>query len=57
MEALKRVLVAAFAPAAQRWALVEGSRHVPNAEPLTSRGRSNGKRARPRAIWRIALAR
>ena len=56
METFKRILVVAFAPAAQRWALVEGGRHVPRDRPLMSRGRPKGKRARPRAIWRVVPA-
>jgi len=56
MEILKRILVVAFAPAAQRWALVEGGRHVTRVRPPVYTGRSKGKRARPRAIWRVVAA-
>jgi hypothetical protein len=56
METLKRIVVAAFAPAAQRWALVEGGRHVPQGGPPVPRGGSKGTRPPPRAIWRIAAA-
>ena len=58
MDALKRMLVIAFAPAAQRWALVDGNRHGPRFERLiTARGRQRAKRRHATAIWRHMHAR
>jgi hypothetical protein len=58
MEVLKSLLIAAFAPAAQRWAFIEGNPHAPRGRARVSmRGKRYGKRARASAFWRLVPAR
>ena len=56
MEIFKRLLIAAFAPAAQRWALIEGNPHAPIGGAQISIRSRRGKRIRARAIWQLAAA-
>ncbi|HJU07761.1 MAG TPA: hypothetical protein VJ727_04690 [Rhodanobacteraceae bacterium] len=57
MEALKQLLIAAFAPAARRGALIELQRHVPREKSRASaRNGRRGRRARVFGRRRLAFA-
>lgn len=56
METFKRLLIATFAPAAQRWALVEGNPHASMGGSHISIRIPRGKRKRIRATWRLSTA-
>ncbi|GEM_PF-3207900 len=58
METLKQLLIAAFAPAARRGALVEGQRHaLREGSHASVRNGRRGKRARVFAGLRLVFAR
>ena len=58
METFKRMLIAAFAPAARHWALVEGNLHASKIGAARVSPRNpRGSRARVRTIRRFVFAR